>query len=427
MAINKKIALLGSALLTVITHQEVTAQVNSSGTTEYFNAKYKTGVYNSADYSGKYFTFNEFYDNLSPYGTWIKDEHYGYVWSPNVDENFRPYYTNGHWVITDQGNTWVSEYQWGWACFHYGRWVFDSYYGWLWVPGSNWGPAWVSWRIGVGQIGWATLHPQYEFTSSELNTFKCPKDWWVFIPVEHIYGNEYFKFWSGPFGNSTILKTTEPIDNTYTDNGVTYVSGPGAMQMQKILKKELTVAHINNAGTPRPGTVRKDEVKLYKPMLINMLTENGDKITPSFYIDAPKPVAVAAQSITLNPGVPTEFSRDKERLIKDANHTIVNSQGNNRQNASQHKEAQRADNFPYKSDMTVSDPIKPKSKPLTKKVEEPLPEQQSQTLEPIPTPKPKTDKVPARNSQSADPLPAQREVPESRKSTIPQQHPEPIK
>src|SRR5665213_1919979 len=63
-----------------------------------------------------------FYDELSPYGQWIDYPDYGYVWQPNVDQDFRPYDTNGYWVYSDYGWTWVSNYSWGWAPFHYGNW-----------------------------------------------------------------------------------------------------------------------------------------------------------------------------------------------------------------------------------------------------------------------------------------------------------------
>ncbi|RYG03053.1 MAG: hypothetical protein EOO07_32300, partial [Chitinophagaceae bacterium] len=53
-------------------------------------------------------SLQQFYDELSPYGTWIQDPQYGYVWRPDVDQaEFRPYYTNGRWVMTEYGNTWV--------------------------------------------------------------------------------------------------------------------------------------------------------------------------------------------------------------------------------------------------------------------------------------------------------------------------------
>ena len=102
-------------------------------------------------------SFGVFYDELEPYGQWIDDPQYGYVWVPDVGPGFRPYYTGGHWVMTRYGSMWVSDYDWGWAPFHYGRWVYSPYYGWSWIPDYDWGPAWVSWRSGGCYYGWAPL------------------------------------------------------------------------------------------------------------------------------------------------------------------------------------------------------------------------------------------------------------------------------
>src|SRR5690606_13311957 len=56
-----------------------------------------------------------FYDELLPYGDWVHDPVHGYVWIPYAENNFQPYATNGYWVMTPYGNTWVSNYEWGWA------------------------------------------------------------------------------------------------------------------------------------------------------------------------------------------------------------------------------------------------------------------------------------------------------------------------
>src|SRR5204863_8604644 len=81
-------------------------------------------------------TYQTFYDDLSPYGEWIDNPEYGYVWSPDMGPDFRPYSSGGHWVWSDEYDwMWVSDYDWGWATFHYGRWFYDPYYGWLWLPG----------------------------------------------------------------------------------------------------------------------------------------------------------------------------------------------------------------------------------------------------------------------------------------------------
>src|SRR6185503_20487468 len=60
--------------------------------------------------------------------------------------------------------TWVSDYDWGWAPFHYGRWVWIAGRGWSWIPGRRYAGAWVSWRVGepgLGYIGWGPLAPSW--------------------------------------------------------------------------------------------------------------------------------------------------------------------------------------------------------------------------------------------------------------------------
>ena len=82
-------------------------------------------------------SFQVFYDDLSPYGNWVDNPNYGYVWVPDVSPGFTPYGTNGYWAFTEAGWTWVSEYPWGWAPFHYGRWYADPMYGYMWIPGNE--------------------------------------------------------------------------------------------------------------------------------------------------------------------------------------------------------------------------------------------------------------------------------------------------
>src|SRR5699024_9886865 len=56
-----------------------------------------------------------FYESLRPYGRWMDYGSYGQVWVPRVSRSFRPYATNGHWVYSGYGWTWVSGYKWGWG------------------------------------------------------------------------------------------------------------------------------------------------------------------------------------------------------------------------------------------------------------------------------------------------------------------------
>jgi hypothetical protein len=93
-------------------------------------------------------SYSTFYTGLESYGVWRETSDYGYVFQPVEAERSRSWrpYTNGRWVYTDAGWTWVSEEPFGWATYHYGRWTRLRGIGWVWVPGEEWAPAWVSWR-----------------------------------------------------------------------------------------------------------------------------------------------------------------------------------------------------------------------------------------------------------------------------------------
>mgnify|MGYP006883588465 CR=1 FL=1 len=100
------------------------------------------------------------YADLDPYGSWQQLPDYGPVWFPHeVATDWVPY-GDGYWTnVGGWGITWVDYAPWGYAPFHYGRWAWDRYVGWLWVPGTDWAPAWVAWQQGDGYIGWAPLPP----------------------------------------------------------------------------------------------------------------------------------------------------------------------------------------------------------------------------------------------------------------------------
>ncbi|MCS0591672.1 hypothetical protein NX782_20985 [Massilia norwichensis] len=95
------------------------------------------------------------YEDLDRYGSWRADSEYGPLWTPQVASDWVPY-RDGSWTWIDPwGWTWVDNAPWGYAPFHYGRWVFVNN-RWAWAPGSRaerlvWAPALVGW---VGGAGW---------------------------------------------------------------------------------------------------------------------------------------------------------------------------------------------------------------------------------------------------------------------------------
>ncbi|WP_143822880.1 DUF6600 domain-containing protein [Mucilaginibacter sp. MD40] len=214
---------------------------------------------------GGYVSNQEFYDELAPYGTWVYDEQYGNVWIPDVDQNFRPYATNGYWAMTEYGNTWVSNYPWGWAAFHYGRWRFDNYYGWEWIPGSEWAPAWVSWRNGGGYYGWAPLEPRISINAYYSNDYYIPDNYWVFAPQQCITYPNIYNYYVPSYRVRTIIQNTTYINNTYVYNNRTYVAGPRRADIERITNRPVRVYNVVNATQPSRITVNNNNINIYRP------------------------------------------------------------------------------------------------------------------------------------------------------------------
>ena len=94
----------------------------------------------------------------SMYGEWIWDDLYGYVWRTDFNDYYpggtwQPYYF-GQWREVNGQLFWVPVESWGWVPYHLGLWVWNRNRGWLWIPGSSFSPAWVSWSFFGEYCSW---------------------------------------------------------------------------------------------------------------------------------------------------------------------------------------------------------------------------------------------------------------------------------
>ncbi|WP_236032724.1 DUF6600 domain-containing protein [Algoriphagus pacificus] len=209
-------------------------------------------------------SFQVFYDELMPYGDWVKDANYGYIWLPAVNQDFHPYGTNGHWVMTEYGNTWVSYYDWGWAPFHYGRWYFDDFYqSWAWIPGYDWGPAWVNWRTGGGYYGWAPLGPGVSI-SVRVN---IPSFHWVFLPSHRIYHQYAYRYYAPRKTKIRIYNNTTVINNTVVYNNNRYVAGPNRREVERVTRQNVPVYSVRGSNKPGRAAVSRNGLEIYRPDL----------------------------------------------------------------------------------------------------------------------------------------------------------------
>ena len=266
-------ALIFAVLMVILgfSAQNVSAQYNNNN----------YGNYDDGYYDNDYGDYQEFYDDLSPHGQWLNDPQYGYVWTPNVGRDFRPYYSNGHWVMTEYGNMWASDYSWGWAPFHYGRWAQSAYYGWIWIPGRTWGPAWVTWRQGGGYYGWAPMGPGISINFSFGSGYNAPNAWWTFIPCGNIYSRSYNRYYS-PRNTVNIINNTTIINNTYVDHGArnTYVTGPRRGDVETATRQRVTVYNVNNRGRAGAADISGRNVNVYRPSVRAVNTRSQERPAP---------------------------------------------------------------------------------------------------------------------------------------------------
>ncbi|HZE91976.1 MAG TPA: DUF6600 domain-containing protein, partial [Rhizobacter sp.] len=92
-------------------------------------------------------------EDLDRYGRWEQNPDYGAMWIPQVVVAGWAPYRMGHWAwVGPWGWTWIDDAPWGFAPFHYGRWVYYRS-AWCWTPGRYvarpvYAPALVAWVGG---------------------------------------------------------------------------------------------------------------------------------------------------------------------------------------------------------------------------------------------------------------------------------------
>jgi hypothetical protein len=222
------------------------------------------------------------YEDLDDYGGWRPVPEYGTVWFPHVSVVGWAPYRYGHWAyIAPWGWTWVDDAPWGFAPFHYGRWVVAGG-AWGWVPCPPpvvavayvrpvYAPALVAWvggphfAVGVGvgggfaagvNVGWFPLGPREVYVPS--------------YPVSRTYVNNV------NISNTTVNQTV--VNNYYNTT---------------VVNKNVTVSNVKYVNQGMPGAVTATSGQNFssaQPVARNMVTVNQREV-------ASAPVAVAAPAV----------------------------------------------------------------------------------------------------------------------------------
>lgn len=213
-------------------------------------------------------SFGVFYSSLAPYGHWVRVGTYGMCWQPvGMRQEWAPY-TSGHWVWTEYGWTWVSNYPWGWAPFHYGRWVYEADYGWIWAPGYVWAPAWVQWRWGGGYCGWAPLPPGFHF---RLDVVIGPDDrdfgvgprGWNFVRADDI-GMHRYNFINRDDVPRVIARTRNVTRFRFTARGV-FDIGLQRQEVERVTRRRIQTVSITRTNEIGRQRIAGNQIRIYSP------------------------------------------------------------------------------------------------------------------------------------------------------------------
>jgi hypothetical protein len=233
--------------------------------------------------------YNVFYNSLSPYGTWVEVSDYGWCWQPTVTRinvGWRPYSDNGRWVWSSSGWYWHSYYSWGWAPFHYGRWCNVAARGWCWVPGTVWGPSWVSWRHCDDHFGWAPLPPACGWTAGVGLTyhgsgvslgfsFGLGANDYCFVPRQRFYDPHCYRFRASHHDLTGLYHRSTVVNNYVVNNNTVIINkGIGRDLVQKHTRDEIRPVALAEARRPvgvqgaalRTGR-STERIEVYRPAL----------------------------------------------------------------------------------------------------------------------------------------------------------------
>ncbi|MBL8311196.1 MAG: hypothetical protein JNL19_12280 [Burkholderiales bacterium] len=222
--------------------------------------------------------------DLDDYGNWVTYNDYGRVWFPSsVAANWAPY-RFGRWSwVQPWGWTWVDDAPWGFAPFHYGRWIRIGG-RWAWCPGEYvarpvYAPALVTFFGGDGWSASPIIGPSYTWVPLGWGEPYVP--WYTYTPtywrqinrpvVREIAINSYVEPWrphtyahlSVPGAVTAVaagaLTGGRPVAQHYVRNlaEAAVRSAPPARMAEVVPldRGEAIRPNVSAPGAPAPGAI----------------------------------------------------------------------------------------------------------------------------------------------------------------------------
>ena len=311
--------------------------------------------------------FQVFYDELSPYGTWVSNPDYGYVWIPDAGPGFVPYSTNGYWVFTTEGWTWVSYYRWGWAPFHYGRWYIDESYGAIWVPDYEWGPGWVTWRRSTDYYGWAPIGPGVSINVAYGNGYNVPSTQWTFVRNQDFGRRNINNYYVNQSNNITIINNSTTINNIRVNRSrnVTYNAGPERTEVERRVGKIVTMVSIKESNRPAQN-LNNNQLQIYRPRVQRTVSSG------------PQPAPARVERLE---NVKTPAQRGADKALQKADQQVKQAQDKQRTNEPQRQQPSQQQQ--QQQQQRIDQPARQQPKQQQQQHNQPPRQQPQQQVQPV--------------------------------------------
>jgi hypothetical protein len=304
-------------------------------------------------------TQNYFYDTLSPYGGWVNVSGSGLCWRPTVaiyDSNWQPYCDHGHWLNTDAGWYWSSDYAWGNSAFHYGRWFRDPHYGWCWWPETTWAPSWVTWRYANDYCGWAPLPPHTVYRPglgiyfngvavSAGFDFGIRASFFTFVPTRNFNDPHPSRFRASLAQRTAIYNHTTIINNFTVNhhdshNQIVINSGIPPERITAVTHQKITRVNIEESPTsvPRGQQLQRNTLIIHRPNISqNTVSTLNQGIKPTVIRENNARPNNFSPHVNSQPGQPQTFqtrpsaaiNNNQSAIRTEPSTTHINSTGQN--------------------------------------------------------------------------------------------------
>jgi hypothetical protein len=250
-----------------------------------------------------------FHDTLAPYGRWVVAARYGEVWVPSgISRGWDPYW-DGEWLWTDYGWTWISYDPWGDIPYHYGTWAWVDPYGWVWVPGTIWAPAWVTWAWTDSYIGWAPVPVSFVLSSSGYvgSPIVVAATRYVFVPATQFVGVSVSTVRVAESRNATILPQARTATRFAVSEGIVRTTASPPLDfVQRVSRKK-----VERSGTGRlkasPTTISAARVSGKRFGVVAPSSERTTRATSRRDVDKGKSASAPAGRVKAR--APTEKKR----------------------------------------------------------------------------------------------------------------------